>query len=155
LKSPVRLLDFVNAVRALQGREPVDTLPLVATEADDDRDGFVAVTLGCEAGDALDPEWSAQDRWVLRFSASRDAEDVAAMFGLPLSRRYNEVMAPADLVDLMVSEHFGLVEADDEGFVRGWWVPIDGRDAVMEWRTPRDEMDLRPPPEPTGGRGEP
>jgi hypothetical protein len=41
-----------------------------------------------------------------------------------------------ELVDLAVSEHYDVVVEDEEGWLRGWWIP--GDDGLPAFLTPND-----------------
>ncbi len=99
---------------------PVLSAVLVAgTERDDDKKCILASALGVPVSgrDALGQEW------VMRFSDRLVARRVGIVMGLAWRPDPPEVTLPDALVDLCVSEHFGVIEVDDIGFLKCWWVP--------------------------------
>jgi hypothetical protein len=94
--------------------------------------------LGISVGGSEHPEWSARGRWVIRFDDASVAHRVASSLGQEWLTEPAEVVLPDALVDLAVSNHYGVVVEDDEGWVRGWWVPDD--DGLPEFITPTDPL---------------
>lgn len=134
----ISVLEFVNRVRAQLGEPALPGLPLLGTEADDEERDVLGTALGAAVGDSEHPEWSQGGRWVMRFADASTAERVAAGLGQDWVAEPPEVLLPGVLVDLAVSEHFDVVVEDDEGWVRGWWVP--GEDGLPEFFTPNDPL---------------
>lgn len=128
------VLGFVNTVRALCGRPARRALPLTGCERDRDDRCVVSMALGLEVGDSAHPPWAADGRWVMRLSDAATARRVGARTGQAWRAHPPEVRLPEALVDLAVSHHLGLVVPDDDGRVRGWWLP--GADGFPAFRTP-------------------
>ncbi len=85
----------------------------------------------------------------MHFAEPWIAEQVATSLGLESVAEPPEVALPDALVDVAVSEQFDVVVEDDEGWVRGWWVPdaegipefITPSDAIVELRSGRSESE--------------
>ena len=132
----ISVLDYVNRVRALLGSPVLPGLPLLDTEADAEGHDVLGTALGVPIGGSEHPVWSARDRWVMRCSDASTAERVATALGSEWVAEPPEVALPDELVDLAVSEHYDVVVEDDEGWVRGWWIPDD--DGLPVFITPND-----------------
>jgi hypothetical protein len=141
----LRIIDFVNVVRVVRGHPARPGIYLVGTDVDDPEGSVVATAMECQVDESLADDWSGA--WVMRFESSRVAQLVARCVDVPSRSEHSEVLLPNELVDLSVSEHRGLVEADADGLVAGWWVPVDDNDAVLAWCTTGDFIDRRFPVE--------
>lgn len=121
----VRLLTFLNRVRAVQELDPLAWLVMLDADPDDERGGILAQAMECAVGGSTEPEWAADDRWVMRFDDRWTARTVAVVTGQPWLPESLEVALPDELVDFAVSFSLGEVEQDGIGFVRSWRVPND------------------------------
>ena len=139
----ISVLAYVNRVRALLGSPAVPGLPLLGTDADDEHRGVLGSALGAPIGGSEHPGWSS-DRWVMRVDDASTAERVAKELGQDWAGEPPEVTLPDALIDLAVAQHYDVVVEDDEGWVRGWWVP-DG-DGFPEFLTPADLLVPSGPP---------
>jgi len=142
-RPPISVLAFINAVRAELRRPALPALPYVGT------DDVLAAALGVEVDGAENLHWELAGRWVMHFAEPWIAEQVATSLGLESVAEPPEVALPDALVDVAVSEQFDVVVEDDEGWVRGWWVPdaegipefITPSDAIVELRSGRSESE--------------
>lgn len=130
------VLDYVNRVRVLLGSSVLPGLPLLGTEADAEGRDVLGTALGVPIGRSEHPDWASRERWVMRFDDVSTAERVATALGSEWVATPPEVVLPGELVDLAVSEHYDVVVEDEEGWVRGWWIPDD--DGLPVFLTPND-----------------
>lgn len=137
--SVTSVLDFINRVRTLQNLDEWGALPLLGTEADDERNDVVASALGGPVGESEHPEWAAQGRWVMRLPDRLTARRVGIVTGLEWLPEPPAVRLPDALVDLAVAQHLDVVVHDGIGFVRGWWVPGD-EGGLPVFLTPTDPL---------------
>jgi hypothetical protein len=77
----------------------------------------------CAISESDDPISAERGIWVMRFPNSRQARQVAAATGQPLTAKGIEVELPELLTDLEVASHYGFVQTDMDGVVRSWIVP--------------------------------
>lgn len=140
----ISVLAYVNWVRALLGSPALPGLPLLGTEADREGRDVLASALGVLIGGSEHRDWSPE-RWMMRLDDAATAERVATALGQEWVAEPPEVRLPDDLIDLAVSQHYGVVVEDEEGWVRGWWVPDD--DGFPAFVTPEDPL------VPAGGSG--
>ena len=132
----ISVLDYVNRVRALLGSSVLPGLPLLGTEADAEGRDVLGTALGVQIGWSEHPDWAIRERWVMRFDDASTAARVATALGAEWVAKPPEVVLPDELVDLAVAEHLDVVVEDEEGWVRGWWIPdADGLPAFL---TPND-----------------
>lgn len=124
----VRLLAFLNRVRAVQELDPLAWLVMLDADPDDERGCILALAMECAVGSSTDPEWGADGRWVMRFDDCWTARTVAVVTGQTWVPDCLEVALPNELVDFAVSLSLGEVEQDGIGFVRAWRVPNDADD---------------------------
>ena len=124
-----QVLDCVNSVRTVQGLE---TLGAIELDASGTFDAMLDAALGCDLGPATHPQLEREHRWALSFPDPGTSRAVAETLAARWSRDHSEVEAPQALVDLAVAAHYGLVFADDMGFLKGWIVPSDDDPAL--WR---------------------
>ena len=132
----ISVLDYVNRVRVLLGSSVLPGLPLLGTEADAEGRDVLGMALGVPIGGSEHPDWAFRERWVMRFDDASTAERVATVLGSEWVVAPPEVVLPDELVDLAVSEHYDVVVEDEEGWVRGWWIPDD--DGLPAFVTPND-----------------
>lgn len=143
------VLDFINRVRTLIDLPETAAVVITGTDPGSDDNCVVAQALGVSIGES-EAEGSGE-HWVMRFTDRLVARRVGIVMGLRWTADPPEVELPSPIVDLAVSQHFGVLEVDDVGFLRGWWVPAasDHREDMRatEWElfTPRDDLiDGRP-----------
>ena len=60
---------------------------------------------------------------MIRFRDRLTARRVGIVMGLEWTPHPAEVRLPDQVIDLAVSQGVGRVEADEDGNLRGWWVP--------------------------------
>lgn len=137
------LRDFVDRVRTLVDMPPAGPLIVLGTEPDDPKHCVLARNLGIEihAGVGGDRHRGGAWPFAMRFRDRLEARRVGIVMDLEWAAQPPVVKLPDPLVDLVVADHFGKVEADDIGFLRGWWVPIDeGETTDRNWQfhTPDD-----------------
>lgn len=139
------LVDFIDRVRTLQDLPPHGAVALAGTDPDDEDACVLAVALGCRVtsvggDDGGGPEWL----YAMRFDDRLLARRIGVVLGLEWRAEPPAVRLPDAVMDLAVSQHLGKVEADDVGFLRGWWVPMgDEGEGEWEYLTPYDD-DLLP-----------
>lgn len=132
------LLDFINRVRTLQDLPAHPAVSLADTEPDDEEKCVLGHALGVPVGGS--DAKGRDDKLVMRFNERLVARRVGIVMGLSWTPEPPEVDLPDALVDLTVAQHFGYVEADDIGFLRGWWVPEGPEDTQMCFYTPDDQL---------------
>src|SRR4051794_38163389 len=120
------LLDFVERIRTLQDLPLAGAIVLLGTVPDDPEQCVLAAALGAPVGPVGgtgpdDHEWDA----ALWLSDRLTARRIGIVMGLEWRADPPAVRLPGDVADLAVSQHRGCVEADEIGFLRGWWVPSD------------------------------
>ena len=91
--------------------------------------------LSVPVGGSDHPNWS-HERWVIRLEDASTAERVGTALGQEWVAEPPEVALPDAVTDLAVSQHYEVVVDDDEGWVRGWWIPDD--DGLPSFVTPTD-----------------
>jgi hypothetical protein len=111
----ISALEYVNRVRALLGSTVLPGLPFLDTDADAEGRDVLGTALGAPIGGSEHPDWSARDRWVMRFGDATTAERVATALGSEWVSEPPEVVLPEALVDLAVSDHYDVVVEDEEG----------------------------------------
>lgn len=129
------IMEFVNAARRLLALPPVDRLPLMSTEQDDEDCCIVAAALGVPVGASAHADWSAADTWVMRVPDAGVAARLGERLGLAWRSAPAEVALPSELVDLAVSYHFAAVEGDADGALTAWSV-LDATTCEWERWTP-------------------
>src|SRR4051794_31171334 len=120
------LQDFIDRVWTILDMPPAGPLLVVGTEPDDPYRCVLAYNLGLPvlcvpAGGPREPAWD----FAIRFDNRLDARRVGIVMDLEWRASPPAVKLPDELIDLVVADHLGKVEADDMGFLRGWWVPMD------------------------------
>lgn len=132
------LLDFVERVRTLQDLPLVGAISLSDAVVDDEERCVLALALGCRVGgvETSEGEWPMAMHFPDRLLARR----IGIVMGLPWSATPPAVRLPDAIADVAVSHHFGLTEAGELGFLRGWWVPVDEDDGELAFFTPHDEL---------------
>jgi hypothetical protein len=65
--------------------------------------------------------------WVVELPSARVAAQLIAITGQQGWPEDCEVQVPMPVSELAISFFYGLVEADDDGFLRAWFCPRDGR----------------------------
>jgi hypothetical protein len=128
----ISVLEFINRVRAVLRYPALLALPVVGT------DDVLESALGLGVGGAENMHWELERRWVMRFDLAWLAERVATALALEWVAEPPEVALPDALIDLAVSEHLEVVVEDDEGWVRGWWVPDTA--GLPRFLTPDDRI---------------
>lgn len=136
------LLEFVERVRALQDLPPVGAIDLAATIPDDAERCVLSTALGGTVhavgwnDQGCDPLWTSalivEDRLVAR--------RIGIVMGLEWQADPPAVRLPDEVGDLGVAQHWGVVEADDMGFLRCWWVPVDDDQGRWTFRTPTEDL---------------
>lgn len=77
----LRLLGFINQVRAEHWLNPLRNLGTLGADPDDERECILAQAMECAVGESDDPVWAGEGRWVMRFESLRTAAAVARMTG--------------------------------------------------------------------------
>lgn len=136
------LMNFVERVRTLQDLPLLGAIVLRGTEADDPDNCVLAQALGASigsvgAGTPDDPAWPILG---LRVKDRLTARRIGIVMDLGWRGDPPAVALPDAVTDLAVSQSRGCVEADEMGFLRGWWVPADPDEATWVFRTPDEEL---------------
>src|SRR4051794_22217881 len=108
------LQGFVDRVRTLLDMPLAGPLVVTGTEADDPRNCVLARNLGIQihaglGGNRREGAWS----FAMRFSERLEARRVGIVMDLEWTSNPPAVRLPDALVDLVVADHFGKVEADE------------------------------------------
>jgi hypothetical protein len=136
------LLDFVERIRALQDLPPIGAIELSETVADDAERCLLATALGGTVhavgwdDPAGDPLWTSALIVADRLTARR----IGIVMGLDWRADPPAVRLPDEVADVAVAQHVGAVEADDVGFLRCWWIPLDHGEQRWTFRTPTDDL---------------
>lgn len=135
------LLDFVERIRVLQDLPPVGAVDLSGTVPDDAERCVLATALGglVHAVGGTGPDdavWTSALIVDDRLTARR----IGIVMGLEWRADPPAVRLPDEVADLGVAQHYGTVEADDMGFLRCWWIPVDEGERRWTFRTPSDDL---------------
>jgi hypothetical protein len=114
---------------------------VAGTVPDDENRSILSTALGCTVTsvggcDGSDPEWLSAMVFEERLVARR----IGVVMRLPWRVDPPAVRLPDEIADLRVSEHRGCIEADEVGFLRGWWVPDGENERDWEFITPSDDL---------------
>ena len=133
------LIDFIDRVRVLLDQPALGAVAVLGTVPDDDEHSILPTALGCTVtsvdGTEDDPEWL----YAMRFADRLVARRVGIVMGLAWRPDPPAVRLPWEVADLAVAEHYGCVERDEVGFLRGWWVTPDPKKRGWTFITPYDD----------------
>jgi hypothetical protein len=116
-----RLLDHLNAIRAVQSLAPIDSIPITGTAARDPKRCPVALATHASLGPTMTPPWDKF--WTLQFPNAA----ITRMAGLALNQPFNEAtretLATGTIRTFAIAASYNLVFVDDNGNLRGWIDP--------------------------------
>ena len=137
------LIDFIDRVRVQLDQPALGAVTVLGTVPDDDDHSILPTALGCTVtsigGLEDNPEWL----FAMCFDDRLVALGVGIVLGLPWRPEPPAVRLPWAVADLAVAEHYGCVERDEVGFLRGWWESSDAERRDWTFVTPYDD-DLLP-----------